>query len=664
MEQIEFVLGLQRFESRQVRNHLESVSLARLLGVSMPPRLPVSLNPTLSRNLRQVMLAHGMSEENIEHGFAAYDRDVAAQNHLDNLTNASGEPHRRHGRDQTRDEASEFSWTREQSPAGAAGEHMMKMVFHIAEDQSRQDGYVHRGVSCSSCDAYPIRGARYRCANCFDFDLCENCEGLQTHPMTHVFIKILVPMPSLGTSKHVQPVFYPGKPAAFQKVLPRSLSKSLEQDTGYERAEVEAMWDQFRVTSSSDWANDPSKLGLAINRRTFNRCLVPSNGNAFLPPQPNLVFDRLFAFYDSNGDGLIGFAEYVKGIACVQNKAREERMRRVFAGYDMDGDGYIGKRDLLRLFRAYYVLSKERSRDLVTGIEAERIDAANLRDAVAASQPMSAAFTSWIRAGEALGDPSRAGEGKRPGEYGDLLIADGKGVIVESGRDLVEKNSGTADSSATSSPISEQFGTTIPEGERDAGQELLYQLSKQGLNEMIDRLFAEKEALAAEVLQTRAERRRVRLGGREEPERDDSALEALRMVRASSNPFPEPQIDATLAYLRERRMSNPVILGRLQRERKIMRAEREQAEKDGKTYGELHSNWTARPVTAPAPAAEYSPPSAERLKRLKYLDALEKEGEARGGLCRMDFGEFRAALDAAEGKVWGVLSGWVELMTF
>ena len=34
-------------------------------------------------------------------------------------------------------------------------------------------GVVHRQISCNGCGASPIRGIRYRCANCPDYDLCE-----------------------------------------------------------------------------------------------------------------------------------------------------------------------------------------------------------------------------------------------------------------------------------------------------------------------------------------------------------------------------------------------------------------------------------------------------------------------------------------------------------
>jgi hypothetical protein len=73
------------------------------------------------------------------------------------------------------------------------------------------EGYVHRGITCNHCNSSPIRGTRYKCANCVDFDLCEGCEALQPHKRTHVFLKIRVPVPPLANPRSaLVPILYPG----------------------------------------------------------------------------------------------------------------------------------------------------------------------------------------------------------------------------------------------------------------------------------------------------------------------------------------------------------------------------------------------------------------------------------------------------------------------
>ncbi|KAJ2863438.1 hypothetical protein GGH94_003608 [Coemansia aciculifera] len=52
-----------------------------------------------------------------------------------------------------------------------------------------RDSAVHPHVVCDACD-FPIVGVRYKCGNCFDFDLCESCESTVKHDENHLFIKM------------------------------------------------------------------------------------------------------------------------------------------------------------------------------------------------------------------------------------------------------------------------------------------------------------------------------------------------------------------------------------------------------------------------------------------------------------------------------------------
>ncbi len=53
----------------------------------------------------------------------------------------------------------------------------------------------HIGVSCDGCGQKPIRGIRYNCITCPNYDLCSECErDSSKHPVTHAMLKIRNPI--------------------------------------------------------------------------------------------------------------------------------------------------------------------------------------------------------------------------------------------------------------------------------------------------------------------------------------------------------------------------------------------------------------------------------------------------------------------------------------
>jgi len=52
---------------------------------------------------------------------------------------------------------------------------------------------THYCIRCDGCRAFPIRGIRYKCAVCNDFDYCEACEEKFKEIHKHPFIKITRP---------------------------------------------------------------------------------------------------------------------------------------------------------------------------------------------------------------------------------------------------------------------------------------------------------------------------------------------------------------------------------------------------------------------------------------------------------------------------------------
>ncbi|KKY39222.1 putative ef hand domain-containing protein [Diaporthe ampelina] len=316
-------------------------------------------------------------------------------------------------------------------PPPRAGHNIVGLLFRVSEDNARRNAYVHRGCMCNACGLLPIRGIRYRCANCADFDLCETCESQGLHIKTHVFYKVKVPAPPFGP-KSMQPVWYPGDPDTAMRNLPGALIRHLAKETGFERPELEALWEQWTFIANTEWRDDPDELFLAADRKTFERYLVPSSGHR--RTSPNLIHDRMFAFYDTNGDDLISFPEFLMGLSYKKGK---QRLERIFKGYDVDGDGYISRRDCLRIFRTYYVLYKHMHGDVLEGLDQQVMNNTETQQLVTGRQPLSSHFGREGRVPEA--DHGRPMEGKIFHGNGDVWVNDKNGVVSETRPDVGDR---------------------------------------------------------------------------------------------------------------------------------------------------------------------------------------------------------------------------------
>ena len=54
-----------------------------------------------------------------------------------------------------------------------------------------RNNITHDKISCDVCTVYPIKGRRFNCMVCPDYDLCEKCEA--SHPHNHPMMRILKP---------------------------------------------------------------------------------------------------------------------------------------------------------------------------------------------------------------------------------------------------------------------------------------------------------------------------------------------------------------------------------------------------------------------------------------------------------------------------------------
>lgn len=84
------------------------------------------------------------------------------------------------------------------------------LLSHLTETNNEAP---HPASTCRACNTSPIRGTRYRCVNCVNYDICEQCEIDPTrhHDAGHIFVKIDAPLP-LQPSSLTAPSAYPKEP--------------------------------------------------------------------------------------------------------------------------------------------------------------------------------------------------------------------------------------------------------------------------------------------------------------------------------------------------------------------------------------------------------------------------------------------------------------------
>ena len=76
--------------------------------------------------------------------------------------------------------------------------------------------------------------------------------------------------------------------------------------------ELEALFEQFKSLSTGE---------NGISKETFEQCLGP------LGLEKNLITERIFNFFDQNGDGVINFSELVCGLSILCKGSQEEKIR-------------------------------------------------------------------------------------------------------------------------------------------------------------------------------------------------------------------------------------------------------------------------------------------------------------------------------------------------
>ena len=106
-----------------------------------------------------------------------------------------------------------------------------KALYDASVSMEKQSD-LHDGFYCDGCDASPIRGVRFRCLECHDYDLCEACnnKGAAIHNNRHVMLcipKALAKDSTLNTEEKEKVVEQ--DPTAEQKTMDLERNLSIQK---------------------------------------------------------------------------------------------------------------------------------------------------------------------------------------------------------------------------------------------------------------------------------------------------------------------------------------------------------------------------------------------------------------------------------------------------
>ncbi|KAI9502972.1 hypothetical protein BX070DRAFT_175381, partial [Coemansia spiralis] len=298
------------------------------------------------------------------------------------------------------------------------------------------------GVTCDKCNESPIRGVRYKCAQCPDIDLCESCEAHGAH-QRHLMFKISVPLPPLMNNKiPIVHQFYPGNMKI--RDISEDECKYLLNTTQLTRKEINHLYSQFCVLAS---ANDNGDM--VITQRMFYNCLG-RYGSA-----RSVMADRLFVYYDADKDNELTFREMAHGFSVYNKGTLEDKAPYVFRAYDVDGDGRISRDDMRVILEAVTDTSRQKASEIARSASLELLRANPLT--LMPDQPLAGLFA------EAIPDEVSAGPRKEVSSLrSDITSARGSTEAASAPRQSSDINVSFTSATANKTGVSKAAAPSWP----------------------------------------------------------------------------------------------------------------------------------------------------------------------------------------------------------
>jgi Ca2+-binding EF-hand superfamily protein len=395
-------------------------------------------------------------------------------------------------------------------PPSAAPLGLKELVYYIASNNAEQTAVVHRGVVCGGCDANPIRGIRYKCLNCLDFDLCPSCESLGRHNSTHMLVQIKIPAPFIGAWKP-QKVAYPMREPSNHELSEQTISE-LRAKYSMDKPKLRMLYQHFKAYATVSTTDGHQVLQWGIDRETFgNICFYPLQGNPTL--RNNLIIDRIFSVW-SNEIGFIGFDEFLAKLSFSGNpNSISEKAETVFKALDLDGDGFVIKDDFLRIFEAHYEISA-----YFASVHMD-LEAYKRIEAIQESELHKPLRSHWQ---ELVGNEDYFGRGRDFNSSVPIEAFDPLRHTPTNQLDLgpvnldifprsvaitgLRNDEISAAVENTSVPVVASNGFELPATHVDDTKETLRQIARQGFQALVDPLFKDLDSQATPVLLSQRKR--------------------------------------------------------------------------------------------------------------------------------------------------------------
>lgn len=149
--------------------------------------------------------------------------------------------------------------------------------------------------------------------------------------------------------------------------------------TNLEALPVDAVMEEF-----ARGADEEGLLSKPVFVRIFNTFINPeARLSSRDQERARVVVERLFALFDTNGDGSVDFAELGAGLSVLCAGTREDKVDAAFKLLDINGDGYISEEEMILYLSAMFRVLFDASPDTASamGVDAHSLAEVTTRQA-------------------------------------------------------------------------------------------------------------------------------------------------------------------------------------------------------------------------------------------------------------------------------------------